>query len=475
MAKSLKVQDSSQAQAEGDQRAPRRLSPEDQANLLDVWVDDHLGSRKVGVLERYAEEGNPKQSTVVFYYLDGNNEADAISITMPIRRKPYLPKYAGLIGNLPPVFDQNIPEGALHAYLVQRYRKVVENMGDFDLLRLAGNRSIGRLRAVPHNQVPNPESPESPSIDTILSDPDAQALLESLYDRLAPYSGVSGVQPKVLAEEQKQGVQPASKLSGYSKLTMQNESHIIKAAGREYPGLTINEYLCLRACEMSKLNTAKARLSDDGSVLVLTRFDKDENGRPMGFEDMACLSGLTSQEKYSGSYEEMTRRLIMMIEPERRSAVLAELFRSIALSCVLGNGDAHLKNFGLIYSDPTRPAFLAPAYDICCTLAYLSNDQLALSMGASNKFPDRSLLTRFGRLSCRLTKNEVDSILEDVAIGVEIASIELDYYCNIDPQFNAQCGEGMHRAWTAGMRHTLGMGATYELPTSEEQIGTRRP
>ncbi len=110
--------------------------------LLDVWVDDHLGLRQVGVLEQWSEAGHAFQNTVAFYYLDGLTDADAISITMPIRRAPYQPRVAGLSGNLPPIFDQNIPEGALRDYLIRRYLKVIDNMGDFDLLRLAGNRSI---------------------------------------------------------------------------------------------------------------------------------------------------------------------------------------------------------------------------------------------------------------------------------------------------------------------------------------------
>jgi serine/threonine-protein kinase HipA len=41
----------------------------------------------------------------------------------------------------------------------------------------------------------------------------------------------------------------------------------------------------------------------------------------------------------------------------------------VALSCVVGNGDAHLKNFGLLYTDPTTSnCRLAPVFDVKCSL-----------------------------------------------------------------------------------------------------------
>lgn len=453
-------------------RSPARIASPD---ILDVWVDDHLGLRPVGVLERYPEPGRSFQSTVAFFYHSGLHDADAVSITMPIKRDAYKLDQAGLENNLPPIFDQNIPEGTLRDYLIERYRKVIEDMGDFDILRLAGNRSIGRVRVVPHGETPNSLVPKAPDVSDILSDPDAQKLLTELFDQLAEFSGVSGVQPKVLIEGQQTTTLKDPKVSGYRRLTMQNEGYIVKASGQDYPSLAINEYLCLHACRMSLLPTAKAALSDDGQVLVVARFDRDKAGLPLGFEDMACLSAYTSNDKYKGSYEEMVKKLSLMIEFEQRHDALAELFKSIALSCVLGNGDAHLKNFGLLYPDPTQPARLAPAYDICCTVAYLPSDLLALSMNDSKRFPNRATLEKFGRIACKLKPREIDNILQDVATGVEMAALELAHYRHTYPEFDVRCGAGMHRAWLSGMRHTLGKGADYTLPTTLEQVSGQNP
>jgi len=60
------------------------------------------------------------------------------------------------------------------------------------------------------------------------------------------------------------------------------------------------------------------------------------------------------------------------------------LFDSVALSCPVGNGDAHLKNFGLLCTDPTlEDCLLAPAFGIVNTTSYLPEDVLTLSRWAA--------------------------------------------------------------------------------------------
>ena len=84
---------------------------------------------------------------------------------------------------------------------------------------------------------------------------------------------------------------------------------------------------------------------------------------------------------------------------------LDQLFDSVALSCIVGNGDAHLKNFGLLYSEPTqRDARLAPAYDIVNTTAYIPEDVLALDLaGNKSLFASRQGLLEFAH-TCEIER-----------------------------------------------------------------------
>ena len=64
---------------------------------------------------------------------------------------------------------------------------------------------------------------------------------------------------------------------------------------------------------------------------------------------------------------------------------------------LLGNGDAHAKNWSFWYPDGQHPA-LSPAYDIVPTVVYVKNDDLGMNLGRSKRFDDVSLET-FGRLA----------------------------------------------------------------------------
>lgn len=79
----------------------------------------------------------------------------------------------------------------------------------------------------------------------------------------------------------------------------------------------------------------------------------------------------------------------------------------VTLSCIVGNGDAHLKNFGLLYSNPTkRDARLAPAYDIVNTTVYIPEDVLALDLtGNKSLFASRLGLLDFAQV-CDVTQPE---------------------------------------------------------------------
>ena len=79
---------------------------------------------------------------------------------------------------------------------------------------------------------------------------------------------------------------------------------------------------------------------------------------------------------------------------------MQEFYDSVALSCIVGNGDAHLKNFGLLYSDPTAmDCMIAPAFDIVNTTAYIPEDRLALDLcGQQSFFAARHGLLDFAKV-----------------------------------------------------------------------------
>jgi serine/threonine-protein kinase HipA len=116
-------------------------------------------------------------------------------------------------------------------------------------------------------------------------------------------------------------------------------------------------------------------LSDDGQMLVLDRFDiaidQDCRVERLGFEDIAALAGLRvrdvlSDRKYHGSYQRIAELLSQL---GLTSDNLHRFFEQVAFSVMVRNGDAHLKNFGVLYRSATD-IWLAPMFDVVTTSIY---------------------------------------------------------------------------------------------------------
>lgn len=169
-------------------------------------------------------------------------------------------------------------------------------------------------------------------------------------------------------------------------------------------------------------------------MLLIDRFDLVEDGRRrLGFEDIAALMGLRvhdrlSNRKYIGSYEDMAEVVRLMGGRYARDN-LARLYEQVALSLMVRNGDAHLKNFGMLYDDPAHP-WLSPVFDVVTTSIYPierpgsapSFDRtMALKLrrgrqGAGRVYPTTEELADFGRDCC--ATREPMAVIERIAEGM---------------------------------------------------------
>lgn len=176
--------------------------------------------------------------------------------------------------------------------------------------------------------------------------------------------------------------------------------------------------------------------------------------RYLGFEDFCVLNGLPAEEKYSGSYENVTKRIKQFVSSGEVRPALEQFFKSLALSCAVQNGDAHLKNFGVIYDDPEGTVELSKAYDIVSTTLYLPADSLALTLGGSKRFPKAKALLAFGRTHCGFSEWLVRSLLGEVAEGMVCAAHRMKMHMRDRPEF-AEIGDKMLQVWNAGINCSL--------------------
>ncbi len=298
-----------------------------------------------------------------------------VSLTMPVRLTSYSR------GAIHPIFEQNLPEGFVRQRITERLKKHIR-VDEMLFLSLQRDYGIGRLQ-YHSNRFPESE-PKKEDLAEILQWDGEESLFEELVNKYLLQTSISGVQPKVLVRD--------------NRATFHTPGLIIKSGLNEYPGLAVNEYFCMTAARNCGLDVPEFHLSDDRSLFVMHRFDLCNDGKHLGMEAFSVLLGESADDKYRGSYESLANVIKMYCASPQRD--MQSFFRLLVLSALVGNGDAHKKNFSVLYDDIRRPETirLSPAYDIVSTLPYLKNDTPALKMnGHKKRFPNKVELIRFGK------------------------------------------------------------------------------
>lgn len=356
-----------------------------------------------------------RESRYVFNYSTAEKQREA-SLLMPIKAESYAS--GAMLGP----FTMNLPEGYLRYRIEDRFAKL-GGINDMQLLAFTGKNQIGRLR---FNEPGADNAVKKPQMGRteLLKQSSTAELFEFLLDAYLE-SGISGVQPKVMLPD-------ADKVTSRAALdersTILHSDLIVKASGEDYPNLALNEFLCMTAAKNAGLPVPPFWLSDDAGLFVMERFDLVD-GKQLGFEDMAVLMGKTGgrDEKYQSSYEALAKAVNIFCGDEHRMDSLHQLFDYVALSIMVRNGDAHLKNFGVLYEHPEarHNARLSPLYDVVTTSAYdLVNSRgetkvdrsLALKMNKTKDYPSRDVLVDYAAL-CGV--KDPDTVFERIADSMQ--------------------------------------------------------
>jgi serine/threonine-protein kinase HipA len=394
---------------------------------LAVWAAYY----RAGLLDRTLD-----QRQYVFAYDQAAGSPDAqVSLTMPVRLESWLSR------DLHPIFQMNLPEGAL-LEIIRRAIAKLAGEDDLTILRVTGGNQIGRNRfSLPKDSAPGiVETTES--LEDLLSYSDTEELFHDLVSKYALRSGVSGVQPKVMLDATKRGT---ATVGGY----------IVKSWGIDYPQLATNEFLCMTAAKRAGLPVPEFHLSENGGLFVMKRFDlSPSDGSPLGFEDMCSLQALGTAQKYNSTCERVARTIKDFVSGEFLQEAREQFFASLVLSCMIRNGDAHLKNIGVLYQRPGQPVRLAPVYDMVTTAAYIPRDVPALSLVGTKKWWPRKILEKFAVIHLALPIGKVGQIFEEVADAVNDTRGILTAYMEDHLEFR-EVGGRMLAAWDDGVTATV--------------------
>lgn len=238
-----------------------------------------------------------------------------------------------------------------------------------------------------------------------------------------PGRTISGVQRKLLVVRHGKAFTPAGPTGP--------APFIAKFNSESLPTLVRNEALSLRwaAAVLGKSEVAEFQLGEVSGIgehaLILTRFDRTSDGGKLRLEDFAQIlckpRGLDYAGKYDAGHEDVAD--VIRTHSARPEIDLDKLFRRLIIFSLMGNCDAHLKNFSLL--ETASGLRLAPLYDVVNTALYDGYDQnLALFIDGKRLPFDavtRPVLESFGK-SIRLPKKAIDQAFSDLAAGVRRAS-----------------------------------------------------
>jgi serine/threonine-protein kinase HipA len=182
------------------------------------------------------------------------------------------------------------------------------------------------------------------------------------------------------------GMQPKYSLDDELQLTEKNGKYILKPIyGNDFDFSTempANEHITMQiAKQVFNFDTAENTLVyfANGTPAYLTkRFDVLPGGEKIRVEDFAQLAGLSgegksSNYKYDFSYQKIAEILRKVVGEQNYQNEAEKLFKIVVFNYLVNNGDAHIKNFSMIFPLEKPPA-LAPLYDLLNTRLHLPDD-----------------------------------------------------------------------------------------------------
>lgn len=169
---------------------------------------------------------------------------------------------------------------------------------------------------------------------------------------------ISGVQPKLSVRLADKDNEPRLEVAG------EGGQYILKPQVQAFANLPENEELCMTVAGDLGIDAPAhclVHLKDKSLAYVVKRFDR-KGRHKIHQEDFAQILG--KENKYDGSVEEIGRKLKAVSEVPGLDVQL--FFERVVFNFLIGNGDAHVKNYSVIYNEEGLVR-LAPAYDLVCS------------------------------------------------------------------------------------------------------------
>jgi serine/threonine-protein kinase HipA len=327
--------------------------------------------------------GNLYRSGANMRFTYGQSARRPLSLSMPLEKNAYGNKYCeSFFGGL-------LPESTKARTIIGRLFHVNSN-NSFNLLAAIGYDCAG---AVSIQNIDDPvassnihkvagQALSEKALSNYLHELPKRPLLAHLDEIRISLAGVQDKAALCVIDEQiclPEGNTPST--------------HILKPAIRELEGSVENEFFCLKLAQAIGLPAAKVeiRRALDNIYLLVERYDRvfidSRKLKRVHQEDFCQASGIVSTSKYQTDGGPSLKNCFDLLNNATFPAVgRKQLLDIVIFNFLVGNADAHAKNFAFLYPEDGTIK-LAPAYDILCTRIYKqTTNKMAMSIGGEYQF-----------------------------------------------------------------------------------------
>lgn len=325
------------------------------------------------------------------YLLDP--DASALSISLPLRKQPYSPSQTKCF------FEGLLPEGFTR-HSVARWMHADEN--DYlSILHGLGRECLGAICVSAEGEEAEEASYERISEQQIrdLAAEGADKSTELVMRSHLSLAGASG----------KAGLYYAgSEAAWYLPRGSAPSTHIVKQSHIRLESLVINERLSLNTASRCGIAVPNSFIINTGKgeeqeiLFATARFDRVFSSSPrivsglprplrLHQEDFAQAMGIPPNAKYERESDSYMKEMFDLLRKYSSDPVADQLklWDILIFNYLIGNTDAHIKNFSLMYSPDLKSIRLAPAYDIVSTTVYRqSTRDMAFRIGGTHAIDD---------------------------------------------------------------------------------------
>jgi serine/threonine-protein kinase HipA len=358
--------------------------------------------------DRYLKVGtlHHQQGHLHFQYTPSycqNHQAKPLSQALPLSEEVFTDEVVA------PYFSGLLPDELVRKRLA-RYLGVSEQ-NTFALLAAIGGECAGAISLLPDTEEASSLfTPKGHPIYQALTDVEASKLFATLEKRplLVGEEGVrmsgAGAQDKLMVLILNDGTLTIPK--DYTP-----SSHIIKPAIRDLPDTVHNEYFCMRLAQEVGLPTPEVNIRwiENIPYYLVARYDRHhEKQNTTTLENTSqCLIRVHQEDfcqalhrpphqKYENEggpslVDCFTLLHTLILQGEMLGREKLHLFEKVLFNFLIGNGDAHGKNFSLVYEESIK---LAPTYDVLCTVIYGNTFKAKMAMKLGGEYTFKRIAQR---------------------------------------------------------------------------------